>query len=543
MAAPSLAQAAVFSSTITGTTQVQAVFGSNTTTGNTVVALICGYSGATLRTVSTVTLNSASLTKQLAQPGVASNYTSSEGWAIANITGSATKTVLATFSGTVTLVNLWILEFANMPSALTLDGSKASTGVTGNFSGGPITITRAPSVAFAICSTAGSGSAVGAGWTGIVAGSSSNLLEYQIFTSAQASLTATGTNSGAYGYIVFALDGIVAAGGAPATGTLVFSGTATGRVSVKALGTGTLIITGTGRGRTSVKAQSAGTLVFSGTASVRVAVRAPGTGTLIFTGAAAGRVSARSTASGTLVFTGTANARQGQRSAATGTLVITGTAQSKAAVRAQATGTLIFTGTAAAHQVQRSTASGTLVFTGSGAAHIASLTEARGTLIFTGTAVVEVRYSVHGSGSLVFTGTAFARIHLPPVNPVAPYTGHPQEDQIDVPASIRYREDEWEEGPWVLPPYALIFPQPPEPVCPERGSDAVHAAWLETHPRPSGPRRLGDHNHRPQSVLAPFPRSKPVKTICLSSPLTQARTSSNTLTPRPSDRPRRRVPR
>jgi hypothetical protein len=42
---------------------------------------------------------------------------------------------------------------------------------------------------------------------------------------------------------------------------------------------------------------------------------------------------------------------------------------------------------------------------------------------------------------------------------VAPYAGQNQQWWISVPATIRYRE-QMEEGPWVMPPYAAIFPPP-----------------------------------------------------------------------------------
>ena len=43
------------------------------------------------------------------------------------------------------------------------------------------------------------------------------------------------------------------------------------------------------------------------------------------------------------------------------------------------------------------------------------------------------------------------------MNPVQPYAGQNQQRFIHVPASIWHRE-QWEEGCWVLPPYAAIFP-------------------------------------------------------------------------------------
>lgn len=45
------------------------------------------------------------------------------------------------------------------------------------------------------------------------------------------------------------------------------------------------------------------------------------------------------------------------------------------------------------------------------------------------------------------------------MNPVAPYAGQNQQSQIVIPARIAYRLI-WEEGPWVMPPYAALYPPP-----------------------------------------------------------------------------------
>jgi hypothetical protein len=48
------------------------------------------------------------------------------------------------------------------------------------------------------------------------------------------------------------------------------------------------------------------------------------------------------------------------------------------------------------------------------------------------------------------------------MNPVPPYAGENQQQQINVPAPILYQQQP-EEGCWVMPPYATIFPPPPQP--------------------------------------------------------------------------------
>lgn len=43
---------------------------------------------------------------------------------------------------------------------------------------------------------------------------------------------------------------------------------------------------------------------------------------------------------------------------------------------------------------------------------------------------------------------------------VAPVIGQNQQVHINVPATIAYKYLDWEEGPWVMLPYASLYPQP-----------------------------------------------------------------------------------
>lgn len=49
------------------------------------------------------------------------------------------------------------------------------------------------------------------------------------------------------------------------------------------------------------------------------------------------------------------------------------------------------------------------------------------------------------------------------MNPVAPYCGQNQTSQIQVPARIAYKYIDWEEGPWVMLPYATLYPPSSQP--------------------------------------------------------------------------------
>jgi hypothetical protein len=59
------------------------------------------------------------------------------------------------------------------------------------------------------------------------------------------------------------------------------------------------------------------------------------------------------------------------------------------------------------------------------------------------------------------------------MNPVPPYAGENQSQQINVPAQIAYQGPQYspEEGCWVMPPYANIFGIPAQP-------DSVGNAFL-----------------------------------------------------------------
>lgn len=45
------------------------------------------------------------------------------------------------------------------------------------------------------------------------------------------------------------------------------------------------------------------------------------------------------------------------------------------------------------------------------------------------------------------------------MNPVAPYAGQDQSPWIFVPRPTQYQQ-QMEEGPWVMPPYASLYPPP-----------------------------------------------------------------------------------
>jgi hypothetical protein len=46
------------------------------------------------------------------------------------------------------------------------------------------------------------------------------------------------------------------------------------------------------------------------------------------------------------------------------------------------------------------------------------------------------------------------------MNPVPPYAGQSQPTRLYIPARIAYQQPPYgaEEGPWVMPPYAQIYP-------------------------------------------------------------------------------------
>jgi hypothetical protein len=48
------------------------------------------------------------------------------------------------------------------------------------------------------------------------------------------------------------------------------------------------------------------------------------------------------------------------------------------------------------------------------------------------------------------------------------YAGQNQQAGINVPTAIAYKYIDWEEGPWVMPPYAMFYPGPPPMLLPMR---------------------------------------------------------------------------
>lgn len=59
------------------------------------------------------------------------------------------------------------------------------------------------------------------------------------------------------------------------------------------------------------------------------------------------------------------------------------------------------------------------------------------------------------------TALGWENDHFHPPLIVPPYSGSNQTSQIEVPATIGYREARPEEGPWVMPPYAVLYPEVP----------------------------------------------------------------------------------
>lgn len=102
--------------------------------------------------------------------------------------------------------------------------------------------------------------------------------------------------------------------------------------------------------------------------------------------------------------------------------------------------------------------------------------------IFSGFSVVGIAASA-ALGTPTLSGTTQALT-------VAPYAGQNQQQQIQVPATIAYKSYQYspEEGPWVMPPYASIYPPPPPPEWPpppalslwNRQSIFAGTQWSET---------------------------------------------------------------
>lgn len=70
--------------------------------------------------------------------------------------------------------------------------------------------------------------------------------------------------------------------------------------------------------------------------------------------------------------------------------------------------------------------------------------------------VQDFPFSVTSTSTVTALGWENDHFHAPLIVPS--YSGSNQQTQIQVPARIAYREAEREEGPWVMPPYANLYP-------------------------------------------------------------------------------------
>lgn len=179
-----------------------------------------------------------------------------------------------------------------------------------------------------------------------------------------------------------------------ATGTLTFSGTATGKRTPAAVAGGTLTFTGTATGVTVRRGTAGGALAFVGSAAGKRTPKGSSNGTLAFVGTSTGKRTPKAAGSGSLTFTGAA----------------AGDAPTAGAAEGAASGSLTFTGTATGKRQPKATTVGTLSLTGTatGARHPAAITV--GTLGWVGTATGTTPAQIGPGPAIAATGADSRRV-------------------------------------------------------------------------------------------------------------------------------------
>jgi hypothetical protein len=176
-----------------------------------------------------------------------------------------------------------------------------------------------------------------------------------------------------------------------ATGTVSYSGTATGARTPKGSASGTLAYVGTATGSTTRSGSVTGAWAFVGTATGQKAQRGSASGMWALTGTASGARTPKGVAAGGWSFAGAATGVRAPEGLSDGTWAFSGSA----------------TGTAPTVGMSEGSASGTFAFNGVGVGDVpANDGTATGSVAFTGTATGSTTRSGVSAGSFTFTGSA-----------------------------------------------------------------------------------------------------------------------------------------
>jgi hypothetical protein len=182
-----------------------------------------------------------------------------------------------------------------------------------------------------------------------------------------------------------------AGAGGDATGSVVFTGAATGTLPNEGAATGAAVFTGAATGALRNEGDATGAVVFGGSATGEQNATNSGdaTGVALFTGSATGVLRNDGAATGSALFTGSAAGTLLVQGGATGALRLTGVATGRLAVQGAGSGVAVFTGAAAGAQEPPGaggTAIGVVVFTGAASGALRLAGSASGVVVFRGNA-------------------------------------------------------------------------------------------------------------------------------------------------------------
>ena len=142
-----------------------------------------------------------------------------------------------------------------------------------------------------------------------------------------------------------------------ASGSIAFTGSSAGTVTVQGTASGTIALTGSSEGTAavSITGTSAGSIGFTGASTGVVAVQGAASGSIALTGASAGAVAVSGSASGEIAFTGSGVGVVPVVGLSGGSIDFTGTATGQAitAVAAIASGVIDFSGFAIGQLIER----------------------------------------------------------------------------------------------------------------------------------------------------------------------------------------------
>lgn len=202
--------------------------------------------------------------------------------------------------------------------------------------------------------------------------------------------------------------------GGTGSGTLTFTGSATGATSKGGTAAGTVTYTATATGATTKAGTATGAFTYTGTATGATTRSGAATGSVTYTGAAVGASTRTGTTTGTLAWSGTATGASSRAGTGGGTVAYTGNATGAAPVvggaSGFATGALTYTGAAVGSTVKAGTGAGAVLYVGTAGGTAPTITPttgaAVGQTVYVGTATGARNPAGAANGTIAWGGTS-----------------------------------------------------------------------------------------------------------------------------------------